>query len=125
MVDPEGPRGRLRRERASSGADMDLQGVPPSEMLHYAAFSQESTVGVFRRLAAAAALAVCAIAALRAPDVAAAADPNKVVRAYFPAAETGFDPARMSDNYSATIAEVIFERLLTYDYLARPAKLAP
>jgi ABC-type transport system substrate-binding protein len=55
----------------------------------------------------------------------AAADPNKVIRTYFPAAETGFDPVRVSDNYSATVNEAIFERLLTYDYLARPAKLAP
>ena len=40
-------------------------------------------------------------------------------------AETGFDPVRISDNYSATVNEAIFERLLTYDYLARPAKLVP
>ncbi len=55
----------------------------------------------------------------------AAADPNKVLRTYFPSPETGFDPARVSDIYSAAINEVIFERLLTYDYLARPAKLVP
>jgi ABC-type oligopeptide transport system substrate-binding subunit len=56
---------------------------------------------------------------------AAAADPNKVLRVAFPTAETGFDPVRVSDLYSNTINEVIFERLLTYDYLARPAKLVP
>jgi ABC-type transport system substrate-binding protein len=56
---------------------------------------------------------------------AAAADPSKVVRLAFEAAETGFDPVRVSDNYSSTINEVIFDRLLTYDYLARPARLAP
>ena len=54
-----------------------------------------------------------------------AADPNKVLRVSFPAAETGFDPVRISDLYSNTINEAIFERLLTYDYLARPAKLVP
>jgi ABC-type transport system substrate-binding protein len=54
-----------------------------------------------------------------------AADPNKVIRTYFPSGETGFDPVRVSDNYSATVNEAIFERLLTYDYLARPAKLVP
>lgn len=54
-----------------------------------------------------------------------AADPGKVYHTYFPSAETGFDPARVSDLYSATVNEVIFERLLTYDYLARPAKLVP
>ena len=51
--------------------------------------------------------------------------PNKVLRIAFPTAETGFDPARVSDLYSDTINEAIFERLLTYDYLARPAKLVP
>jgi len=55
----------------------------------------------------------------------AAADPNKVVRLSFEVAETGFDPVRVSDGYSATVNEAIFERLLTYDYLARPSKLVP
>lgn len=40
-------------------------------------------------------------------------------------AETGFDPARVSDYYSGTVIEAIFDPLLTYDYLARPAKLVP
>jgi ABC-type transport system substrate-binding protein len=56
---------------------------------------------------------------------ASAADPNKVLRIAFPTAETGFDPVLISDLYSATVNEAIFERLLTYDYLARPAKLVP
>jgi ABC-type transport system substrate-binding protein len=68
-------------------------------------------VGIFGLFAAA-----CAIAA---------ADPNKVLRVAFPTAETGFDPVRTSDLYSATINEAIYERLLTYDYLARPAKVVP
>ena len=68
------------------------------------------------------AVALLACAAL---PVHAAADPNKVYHTYFPATETGFDPARVSDLYSSTVNEVIFERLLTYDYLARPAKLVP
>ena len=59
------------------------------------------------------------------PLVAHAADPNKVVRLAFEVAEAGFDPVRISDGYSATVIEAIFDRLLTYDYLARPAKLAP
>jgi ABC-type transport system substrate-binding protein len=54
-----------------------------------------------------------------------AADPAKVLRVAFPTAETGFDPCRVTDLYSNTINEAIFERLLTYDYLARPAKLVP
>jgi len=64
-------------------------------------------------------------AALLLPLPAAGADPAKVMRIAFPTAETGFDPARVSDIYSTTVNEAIFERLLTYDYLARPAKLVP
>ena len=52
-----------------------------------------------------------------------AADPNKVLRIAFINAETGFDPARVSDSYSNVVNEAIFERLLSYDYLARPARL--
>jgi ABC-type transport system substrate-binding protein len=54
-----------------------------------------------------------------------AADPNKVIRYVFPVAETGFDPQGADDLYSGTIIQAIFETLLTYDYLARPAKLVP
>jgi oligopeptide transport system substrate-binding protein len=54
-----------------------------------------------------------------------AADPAKVLRVTFQAAETGFDPVRVSDYYSGTIIEAIFDPLLTYDYLARPARLVP
>lgn len=39
--------------------------------------------------------------------------------------ETGFDPARASDARSARIHQHIFETLLEYDPLARPAKLRP
>ena len=66
-----------------------------------------------------------AAALLAAATQASAADPSKVYRIVFPVAETSFDPARVSDLYSNTVNEVIFERLLTYDYLARPAKLVP
>lgn len=55
----------------------------------------------------------------------AAADPAKVLRLYFPAAEDGFDPAAFASLYSNIVSEAIFERLLTYDYLARPARLVP
>ncbi|HYK15688.1 MAG TPA: heme-binding protein, partial [Burkholderiales bacterium] len=54
-----------------------------------------------------------------------AADPAKSLRVTFMAAETGFDPVKTSDVYSGTVIEAIFEPLLTYDYLARPAKLVP
>jgi ABC-type transport system substrate-binding protein len=37
----------------------------------------------------------------------------------------GFDPARHGDSTSRQLQEAVFDRLLTYDYLARPAKLVP
>ena len=43
----------------------------------------------------------------------------------FQVAETGFDPVKISDYYSASVLEVILDPLLTYDYLARPARLVP
>jgi ABC-type transport system substrate-binding protein len=49
----------------------------------------------------------------------------KTLHVTFQAAETGFDPVRISDYYSGSIIEAIFDPLLTYDYLARPAKLVP
>lgn len=53
------------------------------------------------------------------------AQPLKVLRYAFPIAETGFDPAQISDLYSRTVTANIFEAPLTYDYLARPARLKP
>ena len=53
----------------------------------------------------------------------AAADPAKVLRLVFPVAETGFDPVRVHDLYSNIVVEAIFERLVGYDYLARPPQL--
>lgn len=53
------------------------------------------------------------------------ANPNKVLKTVFPAAETGFDPGYIQDRYSAKINSAIFETLYTYDYLASPAKLVP
>jgi len=76
-------------------------------------------VGALARTGAIVAIAATSTAAY------AAADPSKVLRHVFPAAETGFDPAGVQDLYSATIEQMLFETLLTYDYLARPAKLVP
>ena len=50
---------------------------------------------------------------------------NKILRITFQAGETGFDPVRTHDYYSGHILEAVFDTLLTYDYLARPAKLVP
>src|SRR6478736_7601034 len=55
----------------------------------------------------------------------AAADPAKVLRIALPRAETGFDPAQASEIYSGAVIAAIMEPLLTFDYLARPVKLAP
>jgi ABC-type transport system substrate-binding protein len=44
----------------------------------------------------------------------------KVLRYSFRVAETGFDPAQISDLYSRTIAANIFEAPLQYEFLARP-----
>ena len=58
-----------------------------------------SGVGMFRRFGRILRgfVAAVALAALTAPAPASAADPAKVYRTAFPAAETGFDPVRVSD----------------------------
>jgi ABC-type transport system substrate-binding protein len=55
----------------------------------------------------------------------ATAPPAKLLRYSFPVAETGFDPAQVSDTYSRIVTAGIFEAPLTYDYLARPFQLKP
>jgi ABC-type transport system substrate-binding protein len=50
---------------------------------------------------------------------------DKVLRYAFPIAETGFDPAQLSDLYSSNLIDNIFDTPLRYDYLARPVKLLP
>jgi ABC-type transport system substrate-binding protein len=54
-----------------------------------------------------------------------AADPNKVLRTVLSIAETSFDPQYASDAASDSIIDNIYEGMLEYDYLARPAKLTP
>jgi ABC-type transport system substrate-binding protein len=71
------------------------------------------------RLALAAACAALATTALAQPD------PDKVIRAVFPTAETGFDPQAAGDIYSNAVNRVIFDTPYKYDYLARPYKLIP
>ncbi len=58
------------------------------------------------------------------PGLSSAAE-KKTVRLAFRAIETGFDPQRNEDRYSVGICENIFESFLTYDWLARPVRLAP
>ncbi|HUP07747.1 MAG TPA: ABC transporter substrate-binding protein [Caldimonas sp.] len=50
---------------------------------------------------------------------------TKVLRYAFSVAETGFDPAQLSDLYSRIVTAHIFDAPLTYDHLARPFKLKP
>ncbi|WP_077036832.1 ABC transporter substrate-binding protein [Pelomonas sp. KK5] len=51
---------------------------------------------------------------------------NKVLRYAFLIAETGFDPAQISDDYSRIVASHIFEALFCYDPLARdPVRMLP
>jgi ABC-type transport system substrate-binding protein len=71
----------------------------------------------------AAVAAMCLL--LATPAATWAADPNKVLRVAFDTEETGFDPAKVTDNYSSAVLLEVMECLLTYDYLARPAKLVP
>ncbi|MGZ5099999.1 MAG: ABC transporter substrate-binding protein [Usitatibacter sp.] len=73
-----------------------------------------------RRIVRAAIVAALACAAPAAPAV-----PQKVLRVAYLIAETNFDPAAVSDLYSNNIMEEILEAPLTYDFLARPAKLKP
>jgi ABC-type transport system substrate-binding protein len=67
------------------------------------------------KLLAAASMAAC----LALPAAAA----EKVLRYAFQIAETGFDPAELSDLYSSNLIDNIFDSPLKYDYLARPLKL--
>ena len=53
------------------------------------------------------------------------ASAEKVLRYAFEIAETSFDPQRIADVYSNIVNQAMFEPPLTYDYLARPAKLKP
>lgn len=50
---------------------------------------------------------------------------EKVLRMFLSTSETGLDPAVASDNATLSVLENLFDPLLRYDYLARPAKLRP
>jgi len=67
----------------------------------------------------------CFVIGMAACSATAAAVAPKTLRVTFQAAESGFDPVKVADYYSGTVIEAMFEPLLTYDYLARPAKLVP
>jgi len=69
--------------------------------------------------------AVAAPLAGSAPARAQAGDPAKVLRYAFEVAETGFDPAQISDRYSRIVTAHIFDGLYEYDHLARPYLIRP
>jgi ABC-type transport system substrate-binding protein len=74
---------------------------------------------VFACLAAALALAWAI------PAEAQQASAPKVLRVVFNGSESGFDPPQISDVVSAAVVTSLFDAPLTYDYLARPARLKP
>lgn len=70
--------------------------------------------------------AACVIyAAATAPSSHAAADPNKVLRIALEAADDGMDAMRTNSLYTTWLVQNVFENLLRYDHMARPAKLIP
>ncbi|MFT3818641.1 MAG: ABC transporter substrate-binding protein [Rubrivivax sp.] len=78
---------------------------------------------LLRTLAAGLALAAAAAAAwAQAP---APAQPLKVLRYAWRIAETGFDPAYVTDLYSRTVTAGIFDSLLEFEFLAEPARMRP
>jgi ABC-type transport system substrate-binding protein len=83
------------------------------------------------RRRALATLAAFAVPAWLHPDPAAAQAGSpppaglRTLRFAFPIAETGFDPAVISDLYSRTVTAGIFEALVAFDYLARPVRMKP
>ncbi|HSC65231.1 MAG TPA: ABC transporter substrate-binding protein [Caldimonas sp.] len=63
--------------------------------------------------------------ALAAPDQSETAADANILRVLFESAETGFDPAQVSDLYSNRVHAHIFESILGYDPLATPVRLVP
>ena len=60
------------------------------------------------------------------PSSAPPAPPHwKVLRVSYRIAETGFDPAQISDLYSRKITENIFDAPVMFEFLARPVRMRP
>ncbi len=83
-----------------------------------------------RRDAIGAAVGLLAAGTVKASDQAAtgaaqAGVAQKVMRYAFVAAETSFDPAKISDLYSRIVTAHLFEAPYRFDYLARPVKVVP
>jgi ABC-type transport system substrate-binding protein len=83
-----------------------------------------SVVSPTRRALTAGLLALPAAGAVGKPAAAQQAQ-QKVLRYAFRIAETGFDPAQVTDLYSATLCANIFEAPFEFAYLARPVEVRP
>ena len=79
---------------------------------------------IFHRLFPTVIALLCGLSFLSAPAQT-VKPPEKVFRYAFQAAETGFDPAQLSDLYSRVLTANMFDALYTYDYLARPLLIRP
>ncbi len=85
-----------------------------------------TTLSARRVLGALGWLAACLVAfALAATPRDAAAATTKVLRYAFPASETGFDPAQVTDLYSNTVIAHMFEAPYEVEFLAQPARIRP
>jgi len=78
-----------------------------------------------RRFAVGSAGLIASANALAAADSGDSPLEANVLRVLFESAETGFDPAQVSDLYSNRVHSHIFEALLGYDPLAVPVRLMP
>ena len=78
-----------------------------------------------RRTWTAGALGALAWPSAGAAESPAAAAGSRMLRVPFLVAETGFDPAQVSDLYSKTVISHMFEALYCYDHLAVPVKVRP
>ena len=68
---------------------------------------------------------VVLILALAALPSTGSAQQAKILRYAFPIAETGFDPAQVTDLYSRIVTHHVFDGLYSYDHLAQPFKIKP
>jgi ABC-type transport system substrate-binding protein len=78
-----------------------------------------------RSICVAAACSLALAAAAATADPAPAETPLKVLRYAMRVAETGFDPAQLTDLYSATMAGNIFDAPYEHEFLARPVRVRP
>ena len=74
---------------------------------------------------ASAAQGAAAVAPATAGAQPAAGAVSKTLRYAFPVAESGFDPAQISDLYSRTVVGAILEAPLEFEFLASPARMRP